>query len=129
MTKAKTSTSRNRYSQEYKTEALVLGEKIGIGAAARQLGLNEAQLYSWRGKARLALASNIAQNQLRIENVRLKRQLAEQKEELEILKKGSGVLFKSSEEKYAFISNHSGEFTIVAMCRALGASRSGFYLT
>lgn len=29
--------------------------------------------------------------------------------------------------KYAFIQNHSGEFKIASMCRALGASRSGFY--
>ena len=29
--------------------------------------------------------------------------------------------------KYAFIRKHVGEFTVVAMCRALGASRSGYY--
>jgi transposase-like protein len=29
--------SRNRYSNEYKAEALALGEKIGVAAAAGQL--------------------------------------------------------------------------------------------
>ena len=29
--------------------------------------------------------------------------------------------------KYAFIGKHAGEFTIVAMCRVLRASRSGYY--
>lgn len=89
MTKAKTSQTRSRYSEEYKAEALALGEKIGITAAARQLGLHQAQLYSWRGKARREQENNTACNQLQTENARLKRQLAEQKEELAILKKAA----------------------------------------
>ena len=33
---------------EFKAEALKLSEKVGVAAAARQLGLHECQLYSWR---------------------------------------------------------------------------------
>ena len=58
--KKKGSASRNRYSSEYKGEALALAEKIGVTAAAGQLST---------------------------EVVRLKRQLADQAEELAILKK------------------------------------------
>jgi len=41
---------RARYSDEYKAEALKLADKVGVGAAAKQLGLHESQLYGWRGR-------------------------------------------------------------------------------
>jgi len=44
--------TRNRYSDEYKSEALALAARMGVASAAKQLGLNESQLYAWRGKAR-----------------------------------------------------------------------------
>jgi len=44
-------TSRVRHSDEYKSEALKLAEKVGVGAAAVQLGLHESPLYAWRKKA------------------------------------------------------------------------------
>lgn len=44
--------SRGQYSSEYKTEALALAARVGVTAAARQLGVHESQLYAWRGKAR-----------------------------------------------------------------------------
>ena len=53
-TKTKSSKTRQRHSQQYKTESLALAEKVGVPTAARQLGLHESQLYSWRSKARLA---------------------------------------------------------------------------
>ncbi|MDG9669429.1 transposase [Hahella sp. CR1] len=43
-----------RYSDEYKAEALALAQRISVSTAARQLGLHESQLYNWRNKARLA---------------------------------------------------------------------------
>lgn len=92
--KEKSKPIRNRYSQEYKTEALALSEKLGVPTAAKQLGLNESQLYAWRSKARLKQASSAVEDQLRTENVRLKRQLADQKEELEILKKAAAYFAK-----------------------------------
>ncbi|NIV49582.1 MAG: transposase, partial [Gammaproteobacteria bacterium] len=45
------SVSRKRYSAEYKAEALALAERIGVSAAARELGLHDSQLYAWRTKA------------------------------------------------------------------------------
>ncbi len=44
--------SRTRYLPEYKSEALALAARVGVGAAAQQLRLHESQLYAWRGKAR-----------------------------------------------------------------------------
>lgn len=94
-TQAKSSKSRKRHSQQYKTEALALAERVGVSAAAKQLGLHESQLYSWRGKARIKQERSAVEEQLAVENARLKRQLAEQAEELAILKKAAAYFAKS----------------------------------
>jgi len=93
--KTKQPKSRKRYPQQYKNEALALAERIGIGSAAKQLGIHEAQLYSWRNKVRLDQETSEAEAQLRTENARLKRQLAEQAEELAILKKAAAYFAKN----------------------------------
>lgn len=56
---------------------------------------NESQLYAWRGKVRRELGQGEAERQLAAENARLKRQLAEQAEELAILKKAAAYFAKS----------------------------------
>ena len=91
--------TRIRYSQQYKDEALALAERVGMSKAAAQLGLKEAQLYTWRTKARQVMNTGEREQQLADENVRLKRQLAE----------------------------HIGQFQVAAMTRVLGVARSGFY--
>jgi transposase len=87
--------TRKRHSQQYKNEALALAERVGVAAAAKQLGLHESQLYSWRSKARLNRQRGEVEQQLAVENARLKRQLAEQAEELAILKKAAAYFAKS----------------------------------
>lgn len=94
-TQTKSGKSRQRYSQQYKAESLALAEKVGVAAAARQLGLHESQLYSWRSKARLLQDKSAAEEQLLVENARLKRQLAERNEELAIIKKAAAYFAKS----------------------------------
>jgi len=42
---------RARYSAEYRAEALALTERIGVAAAASELGLHATQIYQWRAKA------------------------------------------------------------------------------
>ena len=80
------SVSRKRYSAEYKAETLTLAERIGVSAAARELGLHDSQLYAWRTKAQLERDRSAVERELAAENVRLKRQLSEQAEELAIVK-------------------------------------------
>ena len=94
-TKTKSGKIRQRYSQQYKDESLALAEKLGVAAAARQLGLHESQLYSWRSKARLSQDKSAVEERLLKENARLKRQLAEQNEELAIVKKAAAYFAKS----------------------------------
>ena len=94
-TKTQSVKSRQRYSQQYKSEALALAEQLGVAAAARQLGINENQLYNWRRMARLLQDRSAEEERLLVENTRLKRQLAEQAEELAILKKAAAYFAKS----------------------------------
>jgi transposase len=86
--------TRKRYSPEFKSEALALAERVGIGGAAKQLGLHESQLYGWRLKARVERSRSESERQLAAENARLKRQLADQAEELAILKKAAAYFAK-----------------------------------
>lgn len=79
--------SRHRYTDEYKQEALNLAARIGVPKAAQQLGLAASQLYNWRGKSDQRQSQGERDQQLATENVRLKRELAEAKEEAAILKK------------------------------------------
>ena len=87
--------SRKRHSQQYKAEALALAERVGVPTTAKQLGLHESQLYSWRIKSRLNQERSAVEERLTVENARLNRQLAEQAEELAILKKAAAYFAKS----------------------------------
>jgi transposase len=85
---------RKQYSAEYKTSALALAARVGVSGAAQQLGLHESQLYAWRGKVKREQSQSEAERQLGAENARLKRQLAEQAEELAILKNAAAYFAK-----------------------------------
>ena len=80
---------REQHSPEFRNEALKLAERIGVAAAARELSLYESQLYAWRSKQQQQMSSSERESELAAENVRLKRQLAEQAEELAILQKAA----------------------------------------
>ena len=79
-------TTHFRHSDEYKQESLKLAAQIGVAKAAKQLGLHESQLYTWRKLAEHAKTVSEREASLATENARLKRQLAQQAEELSILK-------------------------------------------
>ncbi|ENB70106.1 transposase family protein [Escherichia coli P0298942.2] len=83
---------RKQHSPEFRSEALKLAERIGVTAAARELSLYESQLYVWRSKLQQQMTSSERESELAAENARLKRQLAEQAEELAILQKAATYL-------------------------------------
>jgi transposase len=87
--------SRKRYSQEYRIEALLLSNRVGVKEAARQLGLHESQLYGWRLKAQAERNQSDTEREQATEIARLKRQLADQAEELAIVKKAAAYFAKS----------------------------------
>lgn len=87
--------SRKRYSAEFKKEALGLAGRIGVAKAAAELGLAEAQVYGWRRQVTRQAERSDAERELETEVARLKRQVAEQSEELAILKKAAAYFARS----------------------------------
>ena len=90
-----TKKKRKIHSPEFKAEALKLAEKTSVPSAARELGLKESQIYTWRTAANRKKSVSERESALATENARLKRQLAEQAEELEILKKAATYFAKN----------------------------------
>ena len=91
----KTTVQRQRRSDEYKAEAVKLADRVGVPDAAEQLGIQPASIYNWRAKLRREETSSVAENRLELENARLRRELAEQKEELALLKKASAYFARN----------------------------------
>ncbi|MDX6022911.1 IS3 family transposase [Scandinavium sp. V105_16] len=118
---------RKQHTPEFRNEALKLAERIGVAAAARELSLYESQLYAWRSKINNARSSSEREQEMSVEIARLKRQLAEQAEELAIPPKGRDILRQAPEIKYVFIENHRAEFSVKNLCRVLQVARSGWY--
>lgn len=85
---------RKQHTPEFRNEALKLSERIGVAAAARKLSLYESQLYAWRGKLKNARSSSEREQVMSVEIARLKRQLAEQAEELAIIQKAATYFAK-----------------------------------
>ena len=85
---------RKRYAPEFRAEALTLATRIGIPEAARWLGIDGALIYGWRAQQRLAQTTAEVDQQMATENARLKCQLAEQAQELAIVKKAAAYFAK-----------------------------------
>jgi transposase len=78
-----TKKTRIKHAPEFKAEVLKLADKVGVAAAARQLSLKKDAKISDREK------------ELATENTKLKRLLAEQAEELDIVKKAATYVAKN----------------------------------
>ena len=87
--------ARKPYSKEFKDEALALAERLGVPAAAIELGLHESQLYGWRAKSRAERDQSETERNQAAEIARLKRKVADQAEELAIVKKAAAYFAKS----------------------------------
>lgn len=95
MTKKPVEQKPKRHTDEFKAETLKLAERVGVAEAAKKLGLHASQIYSWRTANKYNSTTGEREALLASENVRLKRQLAEQAEELEILKKAATYFAKN----------------------------------
>lgn len=87
--------TRRQHSPEFRQEALALAERIGVSKAAKELGLHDSQLYGWRSKARAKRDQSGVEQSHAAEIARLKRELAEQAEELAIVKKAATYFARS----------------------------------
>ncbi|CAM3382723.1 transposase [Vibrio cholerae] len=84
-----TNKKRIIHSPEFKAEAeaLKLAEKVGVAATARQLSLHESQIYGWRKAVKKDTTTSQREQELAAEVAKLRRLLAEQAEELDIVKR------------------------------------------
>ena len=87
--------TRKIYTEEFKLEAVKLASKQGIAKAATELGVYESQLYDWRAKLTKKASTSQREADLAAEVAKLKRQLAEQAEDLSILKKAATYFAKN----------------------------------
>jgi transposase len=92
--KATVKQSRQRYSTEFKEQALRRAEQDGVAQVAKDLKLAASQLYAWRAKARVRGQTSEEQQLLHAEQARLKREVARLEEENAFLKKAAAYFAK-----------------------------------
>lgn len=77
------------HTTEFKAEALKLAVRVGVAEAVRQLKIYESQLYNLRTAIERKSNTSEREAELAAEVATLKRQLADQAEDLAILKKAA----------------------------------------
>lgn len=97
--------ANRQYTDEFKVEAVRLGESIGGNKAAKRLGVPESSLWNWikrsrAGKLKAADGTAVPVKrsvvEVEAENARLRRELASTKLDLEIVKKAAAYFAKES---------------------------------
>jgi transposase len=97
--------ANRQYTNEFKVEAVRLGESIGGNQAAKRLGIPESSLWNWiklsrAGKLQAADGAAVSVKrsvtEVEAENARLRRELASTKLDLEIVKKAAAYFAKES---------------------------------
>nr|WP_153006874.1 IS3 family transposase [Sphingomonas sanguinis] len=134
------STTKRRFTDEFKREAVALWETSGRlqTEVAAELGIMPTMLRRWQRKlqesgappaipakppvSRMASPADQAS-----EIARLRRELNRARMERDILKKAGRHLCGDAAVKFAFIEQHASTWPVNVMCRMLGVSRSGYY--
>jgi transposase-like protein len=126
----------NHYTEDFRREAVRRSEQPDTSAVevARELGIYPGQIYNWRRHYKRLLEkqfnsmNGVDYSKQESEEIRkLKREIADLKEERDFLKKGSGVLLEPKSMKYAYVESLKGKHAIHKMCAWLNVSRSGYY--
>lgn len=88
--------TRRKYSDEFKSEAIRLAESMGRARAARQLGISEGTLSNWDKSKKLEkkLSAKEQAEADRRELISLRKENAEQREVILILKRAAAVFSK-----------------------------------
>ena len=95
-TKLEQKTVRKKYSPQFKDLALERAEKEGIPQVAKDLGLAESLLYSWKAQKKKGGDSIENQKLQQAEVSRLKREVSRLAEENAFLKKAAAYFAKES---------------------------------
>ena len=101
---AKGTVPNRRYTDEFKLEALRLADTVGINQAAKRLGMPGSSLGNWarlKRKGKLTASPGAtpitgSAAELEAENNRLRRELANARLDLEIVKKAAAYFAKES---------------------------------
>jgi len=96
--------TKREYTQEFKVETVRLAESIGGNAAASRLGVPQSTVTNWvrrrKGLVPAMPASSVAArrpvSELEAENMRLRRELANAKLDLDIVKKAAAYFVRQS---------------------------------
>lgn len=91
---SKTPIVRNKYTAQFKEQALERADRDGIPTVAKDLGLAESMLYTWRAKRRQTNQPFEEQKLQQAEMSRLKRENARLEEEVAFLKKAAAYFAK-----------------------------------
>ncbi|WP_085987174.1 IS3-like element ISMasp3 family transposase [Magnetococcus marinus] len=123
--------SPKNFAPEFKEQVLKMVESSDkpIPVIAEEFGISAKNIYNWRKRSHEKLTSRDKDEILEVkeENKRLKKKLAQLEEEQAIFKKGVCVLREIPSVRYAFIQAHSKSYSVESLCRVLDVSRSGFY--
>ena len=93
-TESTTPVIRNKYTAQFKEQALERADRDGILKVAKDLGLAESMLYNWRAKRRQTGQPFEDQKLQQAELARLKRENARLGEEVAFLKKAAAYFAK-----------------------------------
>jgi transposase len=92
-------TDRRTYTEEFKREAVRLMETSGkpIADLARDLGINDNNLYRWRGLygSQTRANTNGSVGEMEVELKRLRREVEVLRQERDILKKAMSIVSRS----------------------------------
>lgn len=79
---------RNTYSKDFKAEALVLAQELGVAKAAERLGMSQCTLSKWRQNAKKQLGGEQAVKENEYD--KLAKEVVELRKANEILKAALG---------------------------------------
>jgi len=88
---------RKKYSPQFKDQALTRAAEIGVAQTAKDLGIPEPMLYSWRSKQKQGGSTLEDQKMQQAELAKLRRDVARLAEENAFLKKAAAYFAKQKE--------------------------------
>ncbi|MDK4331543.1 IS3 family transposase [Corynebacterium accolens] len=127
------SSSRKKYTPEYRQEAarLVIESGRPIAHVAKEISVSATILGRWvkLERERQGSVDGRSDADIRAENARLRRELAEAKMDNEFLSKATGLLRceATRSEKFELMQQEKANYSIKRMSRLLEVSRSGYY--
>ncbi|WP_431478982.1 IS3 family transposase [Massilia eburnea] len=122
------------YTPEFRAEAvkLVLAQGLTLEEAAKRIAIPKGTLANWVSAAKrsadaAAPPGSRSVAELEAEVAKLRKELAVERMEKEVFKKGHRVLCEGVAARYAFMKSVRLEYPLGLLCRVLSVSRSGFY--